>query len=161
MNAIVVVDKNWGIGKANGLLFRLPLDMARFRQITLGKVVVMGANTLASFPNGKPLVKRTNIVLCPERKIEQEGIIQAYSMDELLQILGEYDSEELFVIGGAQMYRTMLPYCHRIYVTKVDEDGQAEVFFENLDKLPEWKCVSAEPAITDNGHSTRYTIYEK
>lgn len=72
MRAIVVVDKNWGIGKKNDLLFRLPADMKHFRETTEGKTVVMGSNTLLSFPGGKPLKNRTNIVLWPggeEREI--------------------------------------------------------------------------------------------
>jgi len=157
MKAIVAVDKFWGIGKNNDLLFKLPLDMKRFRAITMGKTVVMGANTLASFPEGKPLPNRTNIVLCPEYKL-CDGVIQAKSLESLFNEIIKHD--DVFVIGGAKMYRTLLPYCEAVLVTKVDADGGAEVFFENLDTLSDWECVESSEKILDNGYMTSYHTYK-
>ncbi|HRX13676.1 MAG TPA: dihydrofolate reductase [Eubacteriales bacterium] len=157
MKAIVAVDKFWGIGKNNDLLFKLPLDMKRFRAITTGKTVVMGANTLASFPNGKPLPNRTNIVLCPEYDL-CDGVIQAKSLESLFNEIAKHD--DVFVIGGARMYRTLLPYCEEVLVTKVDADGGAEVFFENLDHLPNWECIESSEKVIDNGFSTSYNTYK-
>lgn len=82
MRAIVVVDEHWGIGKKNDLLFRLPADMKHFRETTAGKVVVMGSNTLASFPEGKPLKNRTNIVLYPGGAAREDCLI-VQSLEEL------------------------------------------------------------------------------
>ncbi len=133
IKAIVAVDKKWGIGKNNGLLFSIPEDMKFFREKTMGKVVCMGYNTLLSFPSGKPLKNRMNIVLCPENTPEVENCVMVHSLDELFFKIKSYDEQEIFVIGGAMFYRTMLDYCEEVYVTKVDADGGATVFYENLD----------------------------
>ncbi len=159
MKAIVAVDKNWGIGKKNDLLFSLPADMKYFREKTSGKVVVMGSNTLKSFPNGKPLKNRTNIVLYPGGEQRDDCII-VQSLDELKVELKKYNPDDIFIIGGAMFYKTMLPYCSEVLVTKVDADGGAEVFYENLDKLENWSCISSEEPIETNGLIIRFTIYK-
>ena len=159
MKAIVAVDKNWGIGKKNDLLFSLPEDMKYFREKTLNKVVIMGSNTLKSFPNGNPLKNRTNVVLFPGGEKRDDCII-VDSIDELKQELTKYNPEDVFVIGGAMFYKTMLPYCSEVYVTKVDADGGAEVFYENLDALDSWTCVSVSEPVQTNGYTIRFTIYK-
>ena len=120
MKTIVAVDRNWGIGKDNDLLFHLPTDMKFFRQTTLGKVIVMGSNTLRSFPGGNPLKNRTNIVLYPGGS--RDDCTVAQSLAELSEILSAYSSEDVYIVGGAMFYRTMLPYCSEELVTKVDAD---------------------------------------
>lgn len=159
MKAIVAVDKKWGIGKKNGLLFELPEDMRFFRKTTLNKVVVMGSNTLKSFPNGKPLKNRTNVVLFPGGE-KREDCIVVDSMEELKETLKNYPQEEIFVIGGAMFYKTMLPYCSEVLVTKVDADGEAEVFYENLDDKKEWTCVYESESVETNGYSIKFTTYK-
>ena len=159
MKAIVAVDKRWGIGKKNDLLFSLPADMAYFREKTLNKVVVMGSNTLKSFPGGKPLKNRTNVVLYPGGEKRDDCII-VDSIDELKAELKKYPADEVFVVGGAMFYKTMLPYCSEVLVTKVDADGGAEVFYENLDKLPNWTCVSESEPQETNGYNVRFTVYK-
>ena len=159
MKAIVAVDKLWGIGKKNDLLFSLPADMAYFREKTLNKVVVMGSNTLKSFPGGKPLKNRTNIVLFPGGE-KRDDCIVVDSLDELRETLKSYDTDDVFIIGGAMFYRTMLPYCSEVYVTKVDADGGAEVFYENLDEKKEWSLKWTSEAQETNGLTIRFTIYE-
>lgn len=159
MKAIVAVDKNWGIGKKNDLLFSLPADMAYFREKTLNKVVVMGSNTLKSFPGGKPLKNRTNIVLFPGGEKRDDCII-VQSLEELSAELKKYNSDDVFIIGGAMFYKTMLPYCSEVLVTKVDADGGAEVFYENLDKKREWSCISVEDPVETNGYTIRFTVYK-
>ena len=159
MKAIVAVDKNWGIGKKNDLLFSLPADMAYFREKTLNKVVVMGSNTLKSFPGGKPLKNRTNIVLFPGGE-KREDCIVVDSLDELKVELKKYPADDIFIIGGAMFYKTMLPYCSEVLVTKVDADGGAEVFYENLDKLPNWSCISESEPQETNGYLIRFTVYK-
>ena len=124
MNAIVVVDKKWGIGKNNDLLFKLPEEMKYFRQKTLNKIVVMGSNTLKSFPDGKPLKNRTNAVLFPGGE-KRDDCIVADSLEELRQVLTSFPEDDIFIIGGAMMYKTMLPFCKRVYVTKVDAFGES------------------------------------
>ena len=158
MKAIVAVDKKWGIGKRNGLLFELPADMKFFRETTSGKVVVMGSNTLKSFPGGKPLKNRINVVLYPEGEKRDDCIVVG-SMDELKSELKKYETEDVFVIGGAMFYKTMLPYCSEVLVTKVDADGEAEVFYENLDEKSEWKCVYESEETETNGYKIKFTTY--
>ena len=114
MKAIVAVDKKWGIGKNNDLLFSLPEDMKFFREKTSGKTVCMGYNTLLSFPGSKPLKNRVNIVLAPEG-VERDDCIIVHTLEELSNTLKNYD--DVFVIGGAMFYRTMVPYCEEVYVT--------------------------------------------
>ena len=159
MKAIVAVDKNWGIGKKNDLLFSLPEDMKYFREKTLNKVVIMGSNTLKSFPGGKPLKNRTNIVLFPGGEKREDCTI-VDSMEELKSVLKNYNKDDVFVIGGAMFYKTMLPYCSEVYVTKVDADGGAEVFYENLDKHPNFSCEILSDNILTNGYNIKFTVYK-
>lgn len=100
MNLIVNADKNWGIGKNNELLVHIPNDMKMFRNTTIGKVVVMGRKTLESFPNGLPLVKRTNIVMTKNKDYDVKGAVIVHSKEELLEELKKYPQEDIFVIGG-------------------------------------------------------------
>ena len=159
IKAIVAVDKKWGIGKNNDLLFHLPEDMKFFRQTTSGKVIVMGSNTLKSFPGGKPLPNRKNIVLYPggEKRDDCEVV---GSLDELKTVLSKYESEDVFVVGGAMFYKTMLPYCERVLVTKVDADGDAQVFYPNLDNDARFKCTACSDPVETNGYTVRFTEYE-
>ena len=159
IRAIVAVDKKWGIGKKNDLLFSLPLDMKFFRQTTLDKTVCMGYNTLLSFPNSKPLKNRVNIVLAPDG-VERDDCIIVHTLEQLSSELAKYNSEDVFVIGGAMFYKTMLPYCSEVLVTKVDADGGAEVFYENLDNLANWSCVYVGEEIETNGYKIRFTTYK-
>lgn len=158
MKAIVAVDKNWGIGKNNDLLFSIPEDMKFFRATTLNKVVVMGSNTLKSFPNGSPLKNRTNIVL--SSKVKRDDCIVVDSLENLFNEIKKYDSDQVFVIGGAMLYKTLLNYCSEILVTKVDADGQAEVFFENLDTNDNFVCAEKSNVISTNGYDIQFTTYK-
>ena len=107
MKSIVAVDTKWGIGKSNGLLFSLKKDMQFFREKTTGKVIVMGSNTLKSFPGGNPLKNRINVVLYPGGEKRDDCII-VNDTEELRDVLKNYDSDEIFIVGGAMFYRTML-----------------------------------------------------
>ncbi len=157
MKAIVAVDKKWGIGKDNDLLFSLPEDMKFFREKTKDKTVCMGYNTLLSFPNSKPLKNRVNIVLAPDG-VERDDCIIVHSLEELSKTLKNYN--DVFVIGGAMFYKTMLPYCEEIYVTKVDADGEATVFYPNLDELDGFEMIYSSEPIDSNGFKIRFTTYK-
>ncbi len=159
MKAIVAVDVKWGIGKNNDLLFSIPEDMKFFREKTSGKVVCMGYNTLLSFPNSKPLKNRTNIVLAPEG-VERDDCTIVHSLDELFATLKNYDDDEIFVIGGAMFYRTMVDYCSEVYVTKVNADGDATVFYPNLDERENFELVYVSEPITTNCLEIRFTTYK-
>ncbi len=138
MKMIVCADKNWAIGKNNQLLVSIPSDMKFFRTTTTGHVVVMGRKTLESFPNGMPLPKRTNIVLTKNKNYNGHGAIVVGSMKELMDELENYESDDIFIIGGESIYRMMLPYCDTAYVTKLDYAYDADTYFPNLDELDDW-----------------------
>lgn len=156
--AIVHVDKEWGIGKGNDMMFSLPGDMKFFRETTLGHTVVMGGKTLRSFPGQKPLKNRVNIVLSRGQVRDDCIIVRSY--DELKSEMKKRDNEEIYVIGGGEIYRELLPYCHGAYVTKVEAVGGAEVFFPNLDENPDFVCVDEGEPVEDNGYTIRFTKYE-
>lgn len=158
MKAILHADKEWGIGKSNGLMFSIPADMKFFRETTTGNVVVMGSNTLKSFPGGNPLKNRTNIVLYPDGQDRNDCKI-VRSLDELFAEIKKYDSEKVFVIGGAMMYKTLLPYCTEVLVTKVDAVGGADAYFENLDENQDFTLVYKSEDVETNGYKINFCTY--
>lgn len=158
--SILNCDKKWGIGKKNGLLFSLPLDMKFFRETTKGHVVCMGENTLLSFPKQKPLKNRTNIVLSQDESHNYEDVINVHTFSDFLAKIKEYSrTAEVFVIGGASIYRQTLPYVDEVLLTKVNADGNAEVFFPNLDENPDFECVDEGEPIMDGDIEIRFTRY--
>ncbi len=159
MRAIFHADRKWGIGKGNDLMFSLPKDMKFFRETTSGKVVVMGRNTLRSFPGGKPLKNRVNFVLSPEDIAED--VITVHNLGELFEAIKVYPPDDVFVIGGASVYRTLIPYCTEVLVTKVDADGGAEVFVPDLDRDASFECVYESEPEEDNGYTIRFCTYKK
>ena len=160
MKCIVAVDKNWGIGKKNDLLFYLPYDLKEhFKPHTLNKVVVMGANTFYSLPKGA-LPKRINVVL-DHTGTEHAGATTVTTLDELFEHIKQYNTDDVMIIGGATVYKLMLPYCDTAYITKVDADGEAEVFFPNLDEMAEWTCVENSEPMVDNGYNISFCTYKK
>lgn len=142
MNLIAAVDKNWAIGLNNKLLVQIPDDMKFFRQTTTGKVVVMGRKTLESFPNGLPLKNRTNIVLTKDRNYRVKDAQMVYSLEELLEELKKYPSEDIYVIGGESIYRQLLDHCDVAHITKIEYAYEADAWFPNLDELPEWEITA-------------------
>ena len=158
--SILNCDINWGIGKKNGLLFHLPLDMAFFKETTLNHTVCMGENTLLSFPKSKPLKNRTNIVLSQDPTHNYEGVINVHSFEEFLKIIKEHSlNDDVYVIGGASIYRQTLPYVDKVLLTKVLQDGEAEVFFTNLDELDEFEMVEEGDIQMDGDIPIRFTTY--
>ncbi len=157
MKAIFHCDRHWGIGRQNDLMFSLPKDMKFFRETTIGKIVIMGRNTLLSFPNGKPLKNRVNIVLSPT---DIEGVVSVHDLGELFGEIKRYPPDDVYVIGGASVYKALIPYCNEILVTKVDADGGAEMFVPNLDLDPDYECIHESDPVEDNGFLTRYCLYK-
>lgn len=160
LRAILHADKKWGIGKKNDLMFSLPKDMKFFRETTLGHTVLLGENTLLSFPGGKPLKNRKHIVLSPTMKREDCEVVRTLGEARLAVKKALSSGEDVYVIGGASVYKQMLPYCEEVYVTKVDADGGAEVFFPNLDEEENFSCVKEGEAEEDNGYSVRFCTYK-
>ena len=139
MKLIVAVDKNWAIGKNGKLLVSIPADMKFFRETTTGNVGVMGKNTLNSFPNGLPLKNRVNIVMTTNRSFDGKGADVVYSLEDVLEEVKKYDTDRVYVIGGAAVYEQLLEYCDTAYVTYIDYAYEADRYFPNLDKMEEWK----------------------
>ena len=159
MKLIAAVSENWGIGKNNKLLFDIPRDMKFFREQTLGKTVVLGRKNLESFPGGKPLKNRTNVVLTHNADFSREDILTAHSIEELLAM--PCVDKDSFVIGGESVYRQLLPYCDICYITKVFEDPDCDRFMVNLDESEEWELVSESEKINDNGHIISFCTYNR
>lgn len=161
MNIIVAADQNWGIGKNNELLVSIPNDMKMFRQTTTGKVVVMGRKTLESFPNGLPLKNRTNIVLSRNPEYRVKGAVVVHSLEELLEELKQYDTEDVYVIGGDAVYHLMLPYCDVAHVTKIHHAYEADSYFPDLDARPEWKITASSEEQTYFDLEYYFVKYER
>ena len=158
---IVCIDKNWGIGKKNDLLFHLKKDMQFFRQTTADSIVVCGYNTLLSFPGSKPLKGRSTICLCPE-EVEREDCFCIHDFDKMVKLVKELaKNHPVFIIGGAMLYKSMLPYYDKVYVNKVDADGEAEVFFPNLDEHPDYEPYQFLPIVEDEGYKTQLIVYTR
>lgn len=157
MNIIVAVDKNYGIGRDGKLLFSIPEDMAFFRSMTKGKTVIMGRKTLESLPDGRPLKGRRNIVLSRDNAFGAENVEVVDSVEELLSII--CDDEAAFVIGGESIYRALLPYCSRAYVTMVDAERDADRFFPRIEDMAEWSIASASEWKQHDGVSYQFREY--
>ena len=159
--SILNCDKKYGIGKRNGLLFSLPKDMKFFRETTLNHTVCMGENTLLSFPNSKPLKNRTNIVLSQDPTHNYEGVVNVHTFEDFLKKIKEYEQNDIvFIIGGASIYRQTLPYVDEVYLTKVNADGGAEVFFVNLDEEKDFELIKESAPEMDGDLEIRFTVYK-
>lgn len=159
MELIVNVTQNWGIGFENRLLVSISADLRRFRQLTEGKVVILGRKTLETFPGGRPLKNRTNIVLTANPAFEADGAVIAHGERELFSILRAYPQDALCVIGGASVYRLLLPYCAAARVTRTAAAPPADAFFPDLDALKSWHVQSASAPMEENGLSFQYIDY--
>lgn len=161
MKCIVAVDSNWAIGYKNNLLVSIPADMRFFKNETTGKVVVMGKNTLESFPGGKPLANRTNIVVALEKDYKVPGATVVNSIEEALDAVKDYDTNDVYIIGGASIYKQFLQYCDIAHVTKIDYAYQADTYFPNLDEDDEWELVGDSEEQTYYDLEYRFLKYER
>lgn len=141
MNIIAAVDQNWAIGLNNKLLVKIPEDHKFFRQMTTGKVVVMGRRTLESFPNGLPLAGRTNLVLTRNKDYRAKGALCIHSIEALMEELARYESKDIFVIGGESVYRQLLDECDVAHITRINYSYQADAWFPNLDQREDWEIT--------------------
>ena len=160
MKAILSADRNWGIGYQNKLLVSIPSDMRFFREMTEGKVIVMGRKTLESFPNGLPLKKRVNVVLTHDRSYQVKDAVIVHDKEELLEELKKYQ-EDIFVVGGGSVYELLLPYCDTAYVTRIDMGYQADTFFPDLDQDPEWELTEESDEQTCFDIEFTFTVYRR
>ena len=163
MNLIVAVDKNWAIGNKGKLLVSFPSDMKFFRQETSGegKAVILGRKTLESFPGGRPLKNRTNIVLTKNPDFHAEGANVVHSVEEALEAVKDFDDDKIYVIGGDTVYKQFLPYCKLAHVTKIDHAYEADAYFPNLDEQAEWHITGESEEQTYFDLEYQFVRYEK
>ena len=157
MKLIVAVDKNWAIGNKGDLLTSIPEDKKFFRETTTGNVVVMGKKTLLSFPNGLPLKNRINIVLTTDVNFTAKDAIIVHSLEELDEELKKYNTDSVYVIGGAIVYDELLDKCNEAYVTYID----ADCYFPNLEKKDEWVMTEESEEHTYFDVEYYFRKYEK
>lgn len=161
MKMIAAVDENWALGLKGSLLVRIPADHRMFRQETLGKVVVYGRKTLETFPGQQVLDQRENIVLSSNPAYTVKGARMARSLEDLLEILKEYPTDDVYIIGGASVYQMMLPYADLCHITKIDRAYEADCYFPNLDKDPEWHITADSEEQTYFDISYHFLQYER
>lgn len=161
MNLIAAVDSNWAIGNKERLLVSIPNDHKHFREETTGKVVVLGRKTLQTFPQGLPLKNRTNIILSRDRDYKVKDALVVHSVEELLEELKKYHSDDVYVIGGESIYRQLLPYCRTAHVTKIDHAYEADAYFPDLDSDPEWEITADSDEMTYFDIAYTFLKYER
>ena len=161
MNAIVAVDENWAIGNKGDLLVRIPADHKMFRQETTGKVVVLGRKTMETFPGGRPLPNRLNVVLSRNPAYTCKDAVAAHSIEELFEVLKPYASKDIYVIGGSSVYEQLLPHCDTVHVTKIDHAYDADAHFPNLDRDENLKITADSEEQTYFDLTYHFVRYER
>lgn len=162
MNIIVSVDENWGIGCNNKLLYPIKEDLAYFKEMTMGKTVIMGRETLYTLPRQQPLKNRTNIIMTRDDNFTIEDGVIVHSIEELLDKISDYENpNDVLVIGGQSIYEQLLPYVDQCYVTKINHNFIADRFFPNLDQNKDWILKNSSSIYSDNGISYQFTVYER
>lgn len=158
MNLIVAADKNWAIGKGGDQLCYLKEDLKRFKELTSGHTVILGRKTLATFPGGRPLKNRNNLILSRNSDFQAEGARVFHDVESLLAAA----PADSFVIGGGSVYKALLPYCDTAYVTKIDHAfPDADTFFPDLDTDPAWQVVETGEPLEQDGLVYRYVTYKR
>nr|WP_304219848.1 dihydrofolate reductase [Fredinandcohnia onubensis] len=159
ISLLVAMDKNQLIGKDNDLPWRLPADLAYFKRVTMGHPIIMGRKTYDSI--GRPLPGRENIIVTRDTSYEAEGCKVIHSIEEIVK-MNEQTDQELFVIGGAEIFKEILPHSDRLYITEINEEFKGDTYFPAFDKV-EWKVISEEKGIKNEKNPYDYTflVYEK
>lgn len=159
ISMIVAMDKNQLIGRNNDLPWRIPADLAYFKKVTMGHPILMGRKTFESI--GKPLPGRENIVLTRNEQYSQEGIKVIHSLDEVL-VNEAYADQNLFIIGGAEIFKECLHSADRLYVTKIDETFEGDTYFPEF-KEEHYKIIHREKGPKDekNPYDYEFIVFEK
>jgi dihydrofolate reductase len=159
ISIIAAIGKNRELGFKNKLLWHLSDDLKRFKNLTTSHAIVMGRKTYESI--GKPLANRQNIVITRDPAYEAPGCTVVHSMDEAVKAAGE-SGGEIFVMGGAEIYKLALPYANKMYLTSVDAALEADAYFPEFDQS-EWRVVKEEPHAADEKHPYRFVfrVYER
>lgn len=155
MNLIAAADKNFGIGKSNSLPWHIKADMKYFKEMTSGKTVIMGRKTLESFPGGKPLPNRENVVLS-RSGFAKEGVLVIGDISEI----SKYQDKDCFVIGGGEVYKLLLPYTKLAYITRVYQEFDVDTYIPNLDEDKNWRLIKKGEILEENGIEFSFDVYE-
>lgn len=161
MNVIVCADANWGIGNRGELLVNIPADKRMFKERTMGGVVLGGRKTMEGLPGGTTLAGRTNVVLTRRQSYTYGDALIVHSVEEALQELSRYRTQDIYIIGGGDVYRAFLPHCDTAYVTRVDYVYQADTFFPNLDEDDGWVMTHDSEEQTYYDLEYYFTIYQR
>lgn len=161
MNCIVIVDRNNGIGRGVEQPVRIPEDLSRFRALTLDKVLIVGRKTLATFPDGKPLPRRGHLILSRTPGYKVPGALVCPSVAAVLDAIRNIAPEDVFVVGGQQVYEAFLPYCQKAYLTRVNHAFEADRFFPDLSKRPEWRLIERSETVEREELRYWYETYER
>ena len=163
MKAIVAVDSNWGIGNKGRLLVSIPADQKNFRNETIGKTIVYGRKTLETFPQQVVLPKRNNIILSTKQDYRVKDAAVVHSRQELLDLVSDLDTNDVYIIGGESVYKEFLDVCDTAIVTFIDKEYEADSYFPNLDKDPEWELAdeSEEQVYFDITYTYRTYVRKK
>lgn len=162
MKIIVAVDKNWAIGKNGDLLLRIDEDLKRFREITIGNVIILGRKTLETFPNKKPLVDRINIIVTRNSVYKNKKAVVCKSIEEAVEESKKYVDKDTFVVGGGQIYNQMIDMCDTAIVTKIDYDFEnADTFIMNFDESEDWYISEMSDIFYQQNIPFRYITYKR
>lgn len=162
MNMIVAADKKWGIGKKGDLLDSIPEDMKFFREMTTGKVVIMGGVTFLSLPGQKPLKNRVNIILSDDKSVTHPDALCFDNLENAVEYATEnYKSEDIFFIGGASIYNQCIEYIDTAYITVIDKVYDADRFIPDFNSLDGWRIAEENPVKTEKGINITFTKYVK
>ena len=159
MNAIVNVSPQWGIGANGKLLVHVPADLRRFHDLTVHQTIIYGRKTLATFPEGKPLADRENIILSKHKDFTVEGATVCHGWEELRELLKQHYSEQLWVCGGESVYKLLVPYCEKAYVTFSYTDLKADKVFPNLNRNENWIVTDIQPTVIEGRVPYRFVEY--
>lgn len=159
MELIVNVTPDWGIGHGGRLLVSIPADLRRFRELTTGKAVVLGRKTLETFPGGRPLKNRTNIILTHDEAFAAGSAVIVHDETALFDALRQYPRGDLCVIGGESVYELLLDYCDGARVTKTYASVPADRFLPNLDARENWQIRRVSELQEENGLQFQYIDY--
>jgi dihydrofolate reductase len=161
MILIAAVDKNWGIGKDNKLLKRIPEDLKRFSEFTRGNIIIVGRKTLESFKDKKPLPDRINVVMTRDRNYTCEGAVIVHDLEELSNNI-DCSAAKVYVAGGESIYKLLLPYCSKALITKIDGSFEADTHLVNLDEAFGYKkTYEGDWQESSAGVRFKYVDYER
>jgi dihydrofolate reductase len=155
ISSIVAIGKNNVIGKDNQIPWYLPNDLKWFKKQTLGHAVIMGRKCFESI--GRPLPKRTNIIITRDIFYLAQGCEVVHSLSEALQLAQNEGETEAFIIGGGEIYQQSMDICDKIYLTEVEIDAEGDVFFPNLNPS-EWQVTFEETNLKDEKNEWDYTF---